>query len=567
MEPVISFTSKFSGNRNPHRNPWFLPALFLAGALTLPVRADSYGPNVFPAGSFEAARPTYVPWAGVDGNGNLHGIEGKQLSVDDGGHIGSNLFAPSVAAADMNGDGKPDLVMADSTGFFWYYPNSGTPQKPAFTQGEVIPIWLGEEPQGSSHEGVNDVVPRIQLIDFGGNKKFDVVAGTYTGKFFHIPNLGSGLQPLFKPTVDRDQLLINTHRRGLLWCNYLAPCLTTAFSSGNLFDLVMGEGTYSANSIYLLRNTGSYGAPAYDEDHLKKIIPGLGLEQLAPVVLDWNNDGKPDVLCGTRTGYLVLYLNNSTDPSNPTFAPGVHVKIGGVEKLGASITVSIADLTGNHLPNLLIGRSDGTIDYALNTGKLGAPQFNTPPTPIKGVLPPTFHYIAPTLWWKSGVWGAPDELIACVNAQNEPNFALPEGSKTKYALKFSVWPVKNICFPERYYPPREYWENEHVINSPQEFKLKLNKRYRLHFWVKEDGNVDNLRFRLVANPAWNVPYQAPDVMRPVGGDTNWTEVSEDIRIDNSVDPKTTTWGYHLEFRFDGQTTFYLDDIQIQEALN
>ena len=564
MEQVHSFANKSSARSNARDAilPIFL--LLLVEALTPFARGDDYGLNIFPAGSFEAVKATYVPWAGVDGSGDLHGIEGKQLSVDDSGHLGPSLFGPSMASADMNSDGKPDLVVADSTGFFWYYPNTGTPQKPAFTQGEVIPIWLGEEPLENSFEGVNNIVPRLQLIDFSGSKKYDVVAGTYAGKFFHVPNLGSGLQPLFKPTVNREPMVVNTHRRGLLWCNYLAPFLTSAFS-GNALDLIMGEGTYSANSIYLLRNTGSNGSLSFDEDHLQKIIPGMGLEQLTPVVLDWNNDGKPDILCGSRTGFLVLYLNNSTDPSNPTFAPGVHIKIGGVEKLGDSITVAVADLTGNHLPNLLIGKNDGTISYALNTGKLGAPQFNTPPTPLKGVLPPDYHYIAPILWSKEGVWGVPDELVACVNSQNEPNFTLPEGSKTKYALKFSVWPVKNICFPERYYPPEENWGNEHILRCHQGFRLKLNKRYRLHFWVKEEGNVDNLRFYLIPDPAYDAPFQPPHFLRPVSGGSSWTEVSEDIRIDNSSDPAMTTWGYGMEFRFNGQATFYLDDVQIQEA--
>jgi len=25
----------------------------------------------------------------------------------------------------------------------------------------------------------------------------------------------------------------------------------------------------------------------------------MGLEQLTPAVVDWNNDGKPDIICGT----------------------------------------------------------------------------------------------------------------------------------------------------------------------------------------------------------------------------------------------------------------------------
>ena len=86
------------------------------------------------------------------------------------------------------------------------------------------------------------------------------IAGTYAGKLFRIPNLGSVSQPVFKPTYDTDSLLVNTRKEGILWCNYLAPCFTKAFNAPNIlqsaWDLVMGEGTYSANNIYLLRNQG-----------------------------------------------------------------------------------------------------------------------------------------------------------------------------------------------------------------------------------------------------------------------------------------------------------------------
>ncbi len=150
----------------------------------------------------------------------------------------------------------------------------------------------------------------------------------------------------------------------------------------------MGEGTYSANSIYLLHNTGSRESASFDEDHCEKIIPGMGLEQLTPLVIDWNQDGKPDILTGDRTGYLTLFLNTSSDPEHPSFAPGQKLSLGATNRFGAAVTVTVGDLTGNGLPNLIIGRNDGTLLYALNTGTLGAPAFTTPPTPLKGILPP-----------------------------------------------------------------------------------------------------------------------------------------------------------------------------------
>lgn len=530
------------------------------------VGAQSYGPNLLTSGNFESVTPTYVPWAGVDDGGNIHGLNGKQLAVGDDGGIDGATFGPSVAAGDLTGSGKEDLVLADSKGFFWFFPNSGTPGKPAFTQGEVIPIWLGEASDTTEREGIDNVVPRIQLIDFSGGKQLDILAGNYTGKLFHIPNMGSSSQPNFKPTLNPAPLLVNTRRKGVLWCNYLAPCFTGLFGTRNVLDLIMGEGTYSANSIYLLRNGGSNENPSFDEDHIQKIIPGMGLEQLTPVVIDWNNDGKPDILCGDRTGYLNLYLNNSTDPDNPTFAPGVHVKIAGVEDLGHSITVAIGDLTGNQLPNLLIGKDDGTVLYALNTGKLGAPVFDTPATPIKGVLPPNYHYVSLNDWRKEGVWGAPDELLSAVNPQLEPGFAFPGDEKSKYALKFSVWPVENKYFHDRYYPPAENQYNEHVISSSQRFDLALNKSYCIHFWVKADRNLTDLRFRLVAGHYPKDGFQGYDVTKQVDVGSDWTEVSSEIEISNPDDPTTTTWNYGFELHFTGQATFYVDDIQIQEKL-
>lgn len=530
------------------------------------VHAQTYGPNLLTVGNFENVQPTYVPWAGVDDNGNIHGLEGQQISVGDDGGIRGCTFGPSIAVGDLNGDGIPDLVLADSRGFFWFYPNSGTLQKPAFTQGEVIPIWLGEERVSDGVEGVDNVVPRIQLVDFDTNKRLDVLAGTYAGKLFRIHNVGSPTDPNFKPTYDRDTMLVNTHKKGVLWCNYLAPFLTNMFGSPDGLDLIMGEGSYSANSIYLLRNMNSSGNPAFDEDHVEKIIPGMGLEQLTPAVVDWNNNGKPDIISGDRTGYLNLYLNNSADPDHPTFAPGTHIKIAGVEKLGNATTVTVCDLTDNHLPNLLIGRDDGTVLYALNTGKLGAPEFTTPATPLKGVLPPGYHYVSPRDWTWWGAWGAPDQLLACVNPQIEPGFVFPEGENSKYALKFSVWPVKNICFPERYYPPVEDYLREHVISCSQHFTLNLNKRYRVHFWIKADRNMSDLRYQLTADYQERKGFQGPYVTNQVDVGSSWAEANSEVEISNPDDSTITTWNYGFEFRFTGQATFYVDDIQIQEEL-
>jgi len=155
-------------------------------------------------------------------------------------------------------------------------------------------------------------------------------------------------------------------------------------------------------------------------------------------------------------------------------------------------------------------------------------------------------------------------LIAAVNPQLEPGFTFPEGEKSKYALKYFVWPVKNNYFPERYYPPVENQWSEHVIGCSQHFTLDLNKTYRIHFWIKGDRNLNDLRYKVRADEFDRNGFRGYDVMNPVNAGSSWSEVSDEIKISNPDDPTATTWGYHFEFRFTGQTTFYIDDIQIQE---
>jgi hypothetical protein len=530
-------------------------------------QADEGGLNVLPSGGFNSVQSTYVPWAGVDGDNNIHGIDGKQIMVNDSGNIGDAPFGSSVAVADLNGDGKNDLIMADSYGYFWYFPNTGTPQVPHFTQGEVIPIWLGLQPVDGPVEGIEDVVPRIQLVDFSGEGKKDIVAGTYAGYLAHIPNVGTSQQPNFLPTYSLDSIAIATHRRSALWCNYLAPFFTTSFGGGNVFDLIMGEGTYSANSIWLLHNTDTNDHPAFDEDHIKRAIPGMGIEQLTPQVIDWDNDGNPDVISGDRTGYIDYFHNTSKDPSNPTFDPAVHIKVGGQEKLGNSITVTVCDLSNNKLPNLIIGKDDGTILYAINHGTPGHPDFSTPATPLKGELPPTYHYTKPTLWKLWGVPGAPYELLGVTNPQLEHDFAFPDGVKSNYALKFWVWPYKNLYF-QRYYPKFENQWNEHVISSSSGVTIKMNTRYRLHFWVLAPHNsVSDFNYRMFDGGRAGQKWVPPGISGDIPSSGSWTEFNRDFEIRNDPDPTITQYGYGFEFHFHGEEPFYLDDLQIEQLDN
>jgi hypothetical protein len=227
-----------STSKSKYRLLVLLPFVVLLETVSLGVQEAASGPNLL-HGDFESNILTYNPWGGVDNNGNLHVWPGAQLAVNDAGNIGNTYFSPSVAVGDLNGDGLPDLVVADARGFFWFFQNTGKPNAPAFGHGEIMPIWLGDDPLNG------DVVPRIQLIDYDTSGKLGIVAGNYYGQLYYIPNRGSTGAPNFRMPSDRKSLQVPTRSDKRLWCNYLAPFLFD-WSGTERLDLILGDGSYSA---------------------------------------------------------------------------------------------------------------------------------------------------------------------------------------------------------------------------------------------------------------------------------------------------------------------------------
>ena len=71
---------------------------------------------------------------------------------------------------------------------------------------------------------------------------------------------------------------------------------------------------------------------------VKDVMPQVNkAHTAAPEVVDWNNDGKKDLLVGQfDQGRILLFINKGTDES-PSFNSGEYIKAGGKEiKVGSS---------------------------------------------------------------------------------------------------------------------------------------------------------------------------------------------------------------------------------------
>ena len=432
-------------------------------------------------------------WDGVDSDGYLSGFRHSAQVVTDRGSLGALAMPPSVALVDLNGDGKPDLITADPTGYFRFYPNHGTAAAPKFTTAELIPIFLSRTFKPRTHEWQSNnadawrFCPRFALADWRHSGVLDFLVGNYYGETLFVPNAGTAKQPVYRqPTGPGgiDSARLATSEIHPYWANLLAPAAIDINHDGQL-DLLLGEGTYSANSIHLLRNVSNGGLPKFTDAQHTHAAYGDGREQLIPTVVDYDGDGNPDILVADRTGEVGVYLNpGKTAGPNAEFKRASTISFGGRSKLPGLCSIYAADFNGDGLFDLILGMSNGHIAVALNTGTKGQPAFG-PTQEIKGEDKMGRNILLPD-GWNTNVYGEYGNALAyftVVDAQSDPASQPPEGG---HCLKAGYWPLPGDTFqiPPEGIPNTEkhfvVYRGGITVNNNQGVRIEFSRQGRGH---------------------------------------------------------------------------------------
>ena len=452
-------------------------------------------------------------WDGVDDQNNLRTAGRKLMSVlNEDGKMVSQNFPCSPNFVDINDDGLKDLVVGDSWGFVWIFLNSGELGKPRFTKGAFIPTFVGN-------------AAKIHVADWDQDGLLDVLAGTFYGDMAILKNVGTRQNPQFttgmgvpRYIVPRDDTKmpnfamdpIKAGSKTLILGNYLAPWLADWNNDGRP-DVVWGEGTYSANSIRMLLNTGSRGRPAFTRDRMFYLAYGEGFEHLTPCMVDYNGDKIPDLIVGTRTGEfrmhkgkppeelgenLVATLKGLQPPAVLEFEK--FLKIEGKTTYGSMSIAYPCDWNEDGLFDLLLGTVDGRIGLALNTGTPQEPQFDKVQF-VKGINE-TKDLRAPAGWSVSTPLWHEDRDYHYGNSAY-----LLTSEKLVIGHGYEIAPKEGNTFIHFRYMPdingKLYpgWVNDRkpgarMIAGPK-FSFDYKKKYDFSFYSILQGSTVNWRFR------------------------------------------------------------------------
>ena len=96
----------------------------------------------------------------------------------------------------------------------------------------------------------------------------------------------------------------------------------------------------------------------------------------SPYIIDWDEDGKKDVLIGCENGTVALLINTGTN-ANPSFSSSSWVQDGGSSlDVGSSSSPVATDWNQDGAKDLLVGDATGYIYFFENIGTNAAPVFD-----------------------------------------------------------------------------------------------------------------------------------------------------------------------------------------------
>jgi hypothetical protein len=216
------------------------------------------------------------------------------------------------------------------------------------------------------------------VADWNGDGKKDLLVGYQSAwkiKFF--ANQGTDAQPVFSGAASNLQAAgVDIEHVGS-GCGSPAPWVCD-YDNDGLQDLLVGT---SDGKVFFYRNTNTVANPILAAGRALSaggwpLQAGIG-SRATPYVHDWDQDGLPDLLCGTGGGNVLLYLNTNT-VQDPAYPREIKIQAGGTDlNLGIRAVPRVYDWDGDGLKDL-VASSDAGVFWCRNTNSNREPVLLAP---------------------------------------------------------------------------------------------------------------------------------------------------------------------------------------------
>lgn len=263
---------------------------------------------------------------------------------------------PDLVAADFNGDGAVDLVYRG--GYFSDVVHNRLAKPVPFSVERDY--WVGRDdtwyPADWDGDGKTDLINGVSdWREYGWDDAFDSTGkwlrGPLHGFVYFFRNTGAGYAKPVKLPVDQ----------------YGAPVPNPVDWDGDgKMDLIAAN---FIDTVFFLRNNGA----GFDKP---QPLLKMDLCMIQPRVVRWHKDGRPSLVIGEEDGRVAFAGNLAPKGQMPRLAPLTYLEqVDPYLKSGALSRPVAVDWNGDGKLDLIAGNSAGYVQYFENTGTKQQPQF------------------------------------------------------------------------------------------------------------------------------------------------------------------------------------------------